>query len=476
MRLKKILKGLYYTGKIKNVRITGVTEILERVTKDSLFVAIRGEKTDGNALIGEAVRRGASAIVCEAGTDIFFDTSANISIVYVPDTRRALALICSNFYGNPSKNLCIVAITGTNGKTTTAYMLWHILSKTSGKTGLIGTVENINTGKVFSEQTTPHTEDLHKMFFEMKKNGCMYAVMEASSQGLRQKRTEGLNFCLGIFTNFSSEHMDYHKTENEYFNSKFIINGQSDVMLVNADDSKAEAFVGAKYFSVKEKTDFFASDIVLAGKNIIFTFNVGLQKFNVHIPGIGLFNVYNALCALAAAVLIGVDAKDAVLSLSSYRGIEGRQEFIDVPYPFDVVMDFAHTPESLEQILKALRPITEGKLICVFGCGGDRDKKKRPEMGKIAAEKSDFAIITSDNPRTEDPQSIINDIIAGIDESLYEKYTVVVDRKEAIAHAFEVAKPGDLILIAGKGHEKYQIVGTEKFPFDEKEIIKKMRL
>ncbi|WP_143314406.1 UDP-N-acetylmuramoyl-L-alanyl-D-glutamate--2,6-diaminopimelate ligase [Clostridium sp. HBUAS56017] len=477
MILKELLEGLNYevVQGSENITINEVNYDSRLVKKGDLFVCIKGFQVDGHKYVNAAVEKGAIAIVCE---DLVECEDKGITIIRVKESRKALAIIGCNFYENPSKKMKIIGVTGTNGKTTTTFMLKTILESAGKKVGLVGTIANyIGNKKLDTERTTPESFELQKLFSEMVKNGCEYCVMEVSSHSLALDRVYGIEFDAGIFTNITRDHLDFHKTFENYYSEKFKLFQRSSLSVVNIDDNYGKDVVkdlknqgknNIVTFSIKEESDFRAYDEKCESKHIGFKLKLDREEdFLVGMPG--EFNIYNSLGAIAAMYKLGI-------SLDSIKkGIEevvvlGRCEMVGRKYnlPYTIIVDYAHTPDGLDNILKTAKGFTKNRLISVFGCGGDRDKVKRPQMGKIGSDLSDIAIVTSDNPRTEEPMSIINDVLVGIDKDNYE---VIENRKEAIKRAIEIAEAGDVVVIAGKGHEDYQILNTGKIHFDEREVV-----
>lgn len=454
----------------ENPDITNVTDDTDKVRHNGIFVCIAGSRTDGHKYAKKAVERGAAVIICEH--DIGFD-----NCVIVENTARAYAVMCANFYGNAHRKMHMIGVTGTNGKTTTSYILKKILEDAGYKVGLIGTVNVvIGNEKYPADLTTPNPADLHRYLMLMQLAGCDTCIMEVSSQALSQDRVFGIEYQCSVFTNLTPEHLDYHKTMENYAAAKSILFSRSETSVINADDSYADFITNASKnkvitYSIYSESDSKASEIKQLSEGVTYVLNINKEKYNVSFDTMGIFSVYNSMAALTAASVLGADMNRAVISVSKAEGILGRMERVPNPFGINIIIDFAHTPDSLENALKTLRKITNGKLITVFGCGGDRDKTKRPVMGEVACRLSDTVFVTSDNPRTEDPESIINDISAHLtDKSLFR----ITDRTLAIKSALYSAKPGDTVLIAGKGHEKYQISGTQKIYYNEREIIKKL--
>lgn len=445
-----------------------------KVNKGDLFVCIKGFTTDGHKYMPSAVEKGATVIICEDDVSC----AENITVIKVPDTRKALAIIGANYYDNPSKKMKIVGVTGTNGKTTSAFMIKTILEAEGKKVGLIGTIANyIGSEKMDTERTTPESLELQELFNTMVESGCEYCIMEVSSHSLALDRVYGIEYEAGIFTNLTRDHLDFHKTFENYFNEKYKLFERSKIKIANIDDEYGQKVYDrcrnsnrqAISVSIRKESAYRAYDEVCAINHIAFKLKLddNIEEFVVGLPG--EFNIYNSLGVIAATKAMGI-------SLSSIKkGIEqvvvpGRCEMTGKEFnlPYTIILDYAHTPDGLENILKTARGFTQNRLISVFGCGGDRDKVKRPQMGKIGVDLSDIAIITSDNPRTENPTAIINDILAGIDK---ENYEVLENRREAIKRAIYIAEAGDVLVIAGKGHEDYQILNTGKIHFDEREVV-----
>ena len=459
-------KSVYTT----DPEITNITDNSQKVRSSGLFVCIRGSGYDGHDFAQKAMDRGAVAVICER------DLGIKNSII-VENSRKAYAEICAVFYGSAHKTLRMVAVTGTNGKTTTSYIIRKILENSGCKTGLIGTV-NVVIGKEKypADLTTPDPADLHRYLMLMKIAGCEACVMEVSSQALAQLRVYGINFDCAVFTNLSPEHLDYHKSMQEYAKAKAVLFENCKVSVINEDDEFSELMkkraVGMVVtYGVNEKADFFADKLKLSPDGVSYRLNFKGKENYITFDGLGKFSVYNSLAALSVASVIGVDIDKAIRAVARFDGIAGRMERVENSQGINVIIDYAHTPDSLENALKTLKSVYSGRLITVFGCGGDRDKDKRPLMGQIASENSYFVFVTSDNPRTEDPEEIIREIVQGISGKNYFRIT---DRKLAIKSALYSAKVGDTVLIAGKGHEKYQILGTQKIYFNEREIIRNL--
>ncbi len=467
------------TGGDPNVAITGITYDSRQVQPGFLFVAVKGYKSDGHDYIQESLALGAAAVVVERRDGLL----PGVSWAVVPDTRQALALLSARFFGDPSARLKMIGVTGTNGKTTTTNLIASILNNAGLKVGLIGTIHNKIGDRILPvKNTTPESTDLQALLQEMAAEGVDACIMEVSSHALALHRVDGCEFDLAVFTNLTQDHLDFHRDMEEYRDVKkklFSSLSQSGVKtqkyaVLNADDPSAMHLVegaGGKVFTygIKCEADVRAQDIQVTAGGASFTITGRWGRCQLNLKMTGLFNVYNALAASTAAAALGVPAAVIKTALEAARGVPGRFELVDAGQDFAVVVDYAHTPDGLENILKTAREIAGGRLITVFGCGGDRDRTKRPQMGAIAARYSDFAVITSDNPRTEDSLAIIQDIEQGLKpDPAGEKYCVEPDRRQAIRLAIGMAGTGDVVVIAGKGHEDYQIVGTQKFPFDDR--------
>ena len=482
MKLSEILSGisdLKAKGNI-DIDIKNIACDSKKVTPESLFVAIKGYDVDGHDYIEEAIEKGASAILLENVEKLRnINLPGDVTFVITNDTRYALAISASNFYGNPSRKFKLIGITGTKGKTTTTYMIKTLLEAQGKKVGLIGTIENYigedSLGE--SERTTPESLDLQRIFAQMVEEKVEYVVMEVSSQALKLERVAGCNFDIGVFTNFSKEHIskNEHKDMEEYFNSKMKLFSMCQMGFVNIDDFrgarvKREAKCQVKTYGIDNSCDLLAKDITIT--NIGVDFKAKLvdrnERIKVDIPG--RFSVYNSLAAISVALYYGCSPEIIKTALETIK-IPGRSELVPNKKELNIMIDYAHSPESLENILQAVKTYTKGRVILVFGCGGDRDTTKRPIMGEIAGRIADYSIVTSDNPRTEDPEKIIKDIEAGISKTKG-KYEIVVDRKDAIEKAIKMANKKDIIILAGKGHEPYQEINKTKYPFDERVIVK----
>ncbi|WP_027376902.1 UDP-N-acetylmuramoyl-L-alanyl-D-glutamate--2,6-diaminopimelate ligase [Kaistella palustris] len=477
MKLAELLNRITVleTKGSKDAEVSGIVFDSRKAVEGSLYVAVKGTVSDGHAFVGSAIGNGAKAVVCEHFPDELQD-----GIVYlkVADSSKTLGQLASNFYGNPSEKLTLIGITGTNGKTSTATLLYDIFKNLGFKAALISTVEYKIAGEIIpSTHTTPDIVRLNQMLAQAVETGCEYAVMEVSSHGIHQNRTEGLKFKIAGFTNITHDHLDYHKTFAEYLKVKkrFFDELSADaVAITNTDDKNGPVMLQntkarKKSYALKKMADYH-------GKIVEGDFNGMLLNFNgkeFWTTLTGNFNVYNLLLAFAVTAECGFDENDVLQAMSKLKRVKGRFETLRSDGGIFFVVDYAHTPDALENILDSINQIRtkNERLITVFGCGGDRDHAKRPEMGKIATRKSTLAIITSDNPRSEDPTSIIKEIEAGVEPQNFSKYTSIPDRKEAIKMAIKFAEPKDIILVAGKGHENYQEINGVKHHFDDKETI-----
>ena len=454
----------------QDVEITGITESSDETKKGSLFVCIKGKNTDGHDFAMSAYENGASAIVSQRQLPI------PIPVIVTEDTRKAYSLLSAAFFKNPARKLKTVGITGTNGKTTVAWILRQIVEQSGRKIGLIGTVENY-TGETAEKalHTTPDPMHLNRLIAQMTANGCSDMVMEVSSQALDQQRVAGIYFSCAAFTNLSGEHLDYHRSMEDYYRAKRRLFDACGCAVINTDDVWGIRLANEVSCRVKTyskyypSADFVFSNVTQNDNGVTFTIGTHSGKFTAKLPLFGEYNIYNSVCAVACATEIGIPVRTAVDALENIRAPRGRMEEIKAVPGVRIFLDYAHTPDALEKVLTSLKTVCKGRLICLFGCGGDRDRQKRSLMGETASKNCDYMFITSDNPRTESPQSIINDILAGIVPNA--EYTVQVDRRLAIAQMIQMARDGDCLLLAGKGHESVQTIGKTDIPFDEREII-----
>jgi len=475
MKLGQLTAGLDILERQADLEmeITGVSFDSRRTKPGEVFVAIRGFETDGHKYIPQAVQAGAACVVCEEKPDV------DVPYLIVQNSRRALAILSAEWFGHPARELKIIGVTGTNGKTTTTNLIKMILEECTGeKVGLIGTNVNV-IGDVEEEasRTSPESYDLQQLLRRMADAGCKWAVMEVSSHALVLDRVYGIQYEVGVFTNLTQDHLDFHGTMEAYLEAKSLLFNQSNKGVINLDDPHAAYLIEharcpVMTFSEEDVTaDIVAKRIRLHPHKVEFcVLTIGLLiDVEVGIPS--RFTVQNALAAITAARQLGLDLHQAADALKKCHGVKGRMEVVPTGRDFTVLIDYAHTPDALEKVLTSCRELARGRLVCLFGCGGDRDPIKRPIMGEIATRLADFTIITSDNPRTEEPGKIIEDILKGVNAPK-SRYVVIENRREAIAYALDNAQKDDLIVLAGKGHETYQIIGKEKFHFDEREIVR----
>ena len=470
-----------------NIEVSEISYDSRKIDIDYAFFALPGYNTDGKKYINEAILRGASVII----TNTKYDTNNNnITQVIAEDIFYFMSLFCAKFYNYPDKELNIIGITGTNGKTTTTYMLESIFISSNIDCGIIGTINYRYKNKVINgNNTTPQSLDIYRIMREMVDNNIKYLIMEVSSHALSLGRVHGIDFDIAVFTNLTQDHLDFHKNENNYFKAKSILfkrlgrytKKTKKYAVINIDDpygkklSKTKINAEMKFYSTIEKNtaDFKAKNIIITNKGSIFDLFFNNEKVKVEINHMGLHNIYNAIAAFIVAIYSGVSLEKILKGLNNLRNVPGRLEKVDTKgMGFEVVIDYAHTNDALKNVLQLLESLKFKRIITVFGCGGNRDREKRPLMGKTASRMSDFVFITSDNPRTEDPYQIILDIETGIKKSNRENYKVIIDREIAIKEALMMASKDDIILIAGKGHETYQIIGTEKINFDDIKIAK----
>jgi len=471
MKLSKLLNGIQYkTNLSPDTEITGLTNNTEKVEKGGVFVCIIGTKFDGHDFAQKVIEKGASAVVVSK------DLSIENQII-VENTSEAYAALCANYFDNPAQKLTMIGVTGTNGKTSVSTILRSIFENCGIKTGLIGTIENIIGNEVIPSQlTTPDSYNLYELLNKMVEAGCTHCVMEVSSHALKQKRCDGIHFKVGIFTNLTKDHLDYHKTIDDYFESKCKLFDICDTALVNIDDPYGKIiYETAKCdiygYSADGNSDFKADNIAYLPTGLRYTVNFKGKEYPASICIPGRFSVYNSLAAAGAAALAGVPTEKAFELLSKAEGVKGRVEVFPTNRDFTVIIDYAHTPDGLEKVLDTIRTMKPKRVVTLFGCGGDRDATKRPQMGEIASVMSDFVIVTSDNPRTENPSKIIEDILVGVNKFKAPPHVVIENRREAIHYAVKNAQSGDVILLAGKGHETYQILETGKIHFDEREVL-----
>jgi UDP-N-acetylmuramoyl-L-alanyl-D-glutamate--2,6-diaminopimelate ligase len=475
--LSDIIEGLAFTELqgSADVEISAVVFDSRKVIPGSLFVAVRGTMVDGHDYIEQAVKDGAIAVICE---DLPAHVTGEVDFLMVANSAIALGIVSANFYDNPSKKLKLVGVTGTNGKTTIATLLYKLFRELGYKCGLLSTVENqVNDSVIPSTHTTPDPVELNKLLNEMIVQGCDYCFMEVSSHAIAQHRIAGLNFSGGIFSNLTHDHLDYHKTFDNYLKAKkmfFDDLPKNAFALTNTDDKNGNVMLQntkahKKTYGLKSMADYKAKIL----ENQFGGLLLHIDNEDVWFKMVGTFNAYNLLAVYAAAMLLDQDKNKVLTGLSKLSGAEGRFDYVVAPNKIIGIVDYAHTPDAVQNVLSTIHNIRKGneKVITVIGCGGDRDKAKRPIMAKVACEWSDKVILTADNPRSEDPAQIIKDMEAGVDAA-FKRYTLsIIDRREAIKTACLLANPGDIILLAGKGHEKYQEIKGVKTHFDDKEEL-----
>ena len=474
MKLKELLKNISVLESNADMEmdIESVAYDSRKVTPGSLFVAITGFASDGNRFIPMALEKGAKVVVTAKKPE------GEIPYVLVGSDRLALALLGVNFYGNPAQSMTMIGLTGTNGKTSSTLLLKHILETVKGaKVGLIGTMENrIGDVVIPTERTTPESFDLQGLFAQMRDAGCTHMVMEVSSHALTLERVGGVHYDVAAFTNLTEDHLDFHGTMENYCDAKAELFARCGKAVANCDDPwfdrvTAKAACPVLKTSVAGTGDLCAKNVEMLSDGISFTAVYGEESAQVRLPIPGKFTVYNVLTVMGIALQLGISLADAAKALETAQGVKGRVEVVPTPgKPYTVLIDYAHTPDGLENVLSSVKDFCKGRLIAVFGCGGDRDRTKRPIMGKIGAELADLAIITSDNPRTEVPMDIIKDIVAGLSETT-KNYEVIENRVEAIHHAMDIAQKDDIIVLAGKGHETYQEICGVKHHLDEREVV-----
>ena len=474
MKLKALLSDVC----VREVHADPETEIRSvacdsrKVTRGALFVAVEGFSSDGNRFIPMAREKGAAVVVTAKRPE------GDIPYVLVESDRMALARLGINWYGHPAESMTMIGNTGTNGKTSSTLLLKQVLEKTRGwKVGLIGTMANMIGGEVIpTDRTTPESLELQGLFARMRDAGCDCCVMEVSSHALALDRVGGVRFDVAAMTNLTEDHLDFHKTMESYCDTKALLFSRCGKAVLNEDDGwygriREKATCPVLTVSARQGGDLQAKDVVLRGDGVRFTACCRGEEEKVYLPIPGKFTVYNALTVLGICLSLGISLGESARALGTVSGVRGRVEVVPTPgKPYTVVIDYAHTPDGLENVLSSMKELCRGRLIAVFGCGGDRDPIKRPIMGKIATEIADYCIVTSDNPRTEDPAAILSDIVAGIDGKC-NRYEVVENRREDIRRAMEMAGEEDLIVLAGKGHETYQEIHGVKYPLDEREVV-----
>ncbi|RIW36317.1 UDP-N-acetylmuramoyl-L-alanyl-D-glutamate--2,6-diaminopimelate ligase [Bacillus salacetis] len=480
MKLQTLLGVLpFYKTKGKgNPEIANLKNHHKNVNNGDLFFCIKGSEVDSHTLANEAVLSGAAAVVSERELELA------VPVIIVKDSKRAMAVLANHFYGQPSSKMNLIGVTGTNGKTTTTHLIDRIFSFRGDQTGLIGTLY-VKTGDevIASKNTTPDSLTLQQLFGDFVQTGVETAIMEVSSHALYQGRVHGCDFDIAVFTNLTQDHLDYHRTMEEYKSAKSLLFSQlgntynatkRKFAVINRDDPSAEFFIHSTAahvltYGLSSDADFYAEDIQLRPNGSSFTLVTPAEKTHMDIQLAGRFNVYNVLAASAASAAADIPLIKIKAALESIKGVSGRFEQVEAGQDFSVIVDYAHTPDSLENVLKTIETITEEKVIVVVGCGGDRDRTKRPVMAEIACKYGDQVIFTSDNPRNENPEDIIEDMTSGLTNV---NYSVIIDRQQAIDQAVSIAGKGDIVLIAGKGHETYQIIGNKVHSFDDREAAK----
>lgn len=474
MKLSELLNQVQVLSQTAapELEVGGVSCDSRRVKPGDIYVAVRGYQTDGHRYIPDAVQRGAIAVVCEEVPE------TQIPYVLVSDSRAALADLGAAWYRYPAREMTMIGVTGTNGKTTVTYLLKSVLEQTLGaKVGLIGTIQNMIGGEVLeTERTTPESVEVQALLRRMADAGCTHVVMEVSSHALVLQRVRNIDFRLGIFTNLTQDHLDFHGTMEEYRKAKALLFQNCEIGLLNADDAATEkirdsAKCPCSCYGLRTSAELMAKDPAYAADSVSFTAVEGESEADVRLEIPGTFSVYNALSVIAGARALGISLEACAEALRQARGVKGRVEVVPTPgKDYTVLIDYAHTPDGLENVLSSIKKVCKGRLIAVFGCGGDRDATKRPIMGEIGVRFADLVVFTSDNPRTEDPHEILRQVVAGADGSRT-PYEVIENRRAAIRRAMDLAQKDDVIVLAGKGHETYQILGTEKTHLDEREEV-----
>ncbi|AZU61427.1 UDP-N-acetylmuramoyl-L-alanyl-D-glutamate--2,6-diaminopimelate ligase [Neobacillus mesonae] len=480
MKLQQLLKCLHpiIPFKGEDPEITSIENDNRKVQNGSLFICIKGYTVDGHDFASSAVKNGAAAVLAERPLDI------DVPVVVVKDTNRAMAVLADAFFGQPTQQLRLIGITGTNGKTTTSHLLEKILADRGQKTGLIGTMyTKIGEKTIETKNTTPESLTLQKTFHQMVEEGVETAVMEVSSHALDLGRVHGCDYDVAVFTNLTQDHLDYHKTMEEYKRAKSLLFsqlgnsyevGRPKFAILNADDAASAMFKRSTAahvytYGIEEKADLQAVNIQMTSSGTSFDLVIGQEQYRVELQLIGKFSIYNVLAALSAAVVSDVPIHEAITSIEAVKGVAGRFELVNAGQNFTVIVDYAHTPDSLENVLKTIQHFANKKVFVVVGCGGDRDRTKRPLMAQIACRYASNPIFTSDNPRSEEPMAILKEMEAGVQG---EDYIVIEDRKEAIHTAIKQAEAGDVVLIAGKGHETYQQIGNVIHDFDDRLVAR----
>ena len=484
MLLKDLLANIYtkpITAKHQLYDVHAITCDSRAIAPSSIFVAVKGTKVDGVEYVPQAIQQGAICVVKNFHQRMPLVTD-DTCVLEVEDTRTFLSALVHRFYQNPSANVGCVGITGTNGKTTTTYLIESILKAAQQKCGVVGTINCRFPHKVIElHNTTPNLFDLCHYLSQMRQAGCSYCAMEVSSHALEQGRVDGIDFRVGVFTNLTQDHLDYHKDMENYFLAKanlFSLLKESATAVINVDDPFGKRLVNMTRskvlsYSLKEKAGVMATNVQLGLRETNFAMLIGNDQCHITTRLVGNYNVYNILAASAACYALGIKMEDIHQGIENMEHVPGRLESMDYGQKFSVFVDYAHTDDALRNVLTNIRAVKKTKIILVFGCGGDRDKTKRTKMGKVASELADFSILTNDNPRSENPQDIVERIVAGFS---HDHYLIILNRKDAIARALAMAQPGDVVVIAGKGHENYQIIKDQVLAFDDREIVKEILL
>ena len=473
MKLSRMTRGIALTDHVgQDVEITSLTCDTRDLVPGGLFAALKGSRIDGSRFIQEALDKGAAAVLCEEPPDYPGPW------LTARDVREAYGLLCANWFDRPGDGMTLVGVTGTNGKTTTTYLLKHVLEKVlDAKVGLIGTNQIMIGDRVLpAKRTTPDPYVLQCLLGQMKGEGCTHVVMEVSSHALVQRRTAGLHFACGIFTNLTRDHLDYHGTMEAYYRAKALLFDQCRAGFFNLDDPAGRRLAQSApcrrhtFGQTRNEAQVLGRNVRMNPRGVEFEVLAQGKLCHVSLPIPGSFSVYNALGVISCCLHLGCPLDDTANALATVPGVKGRVEVVPVPAPYTVIIYYAHTPDALEKILKTARDVTQCRLLCLFGCGGDRDKTKRPIMGEIAAELADLVMLTSDNPRTEDPEQIMRDVARGFPQG-FDAWVFQPDRRKAIREVLSMGRAGDVILLAGKGHETYQEIGLERIHLDEREEI-----
>ena len=487
MLLSELIESLSEKQQIGsgNPEITSIAYDSRRVDAGALFVCVRGERFDGHDFVDDALRKGACAVAAENSARIG-NSHRGLPIVLVPDARRAMPVLANRFFGYPSRRIRLVGVTGTKGKTTTTYLVEGALRQAGWRAGVIGTLGARIQGQFIPlDRTTPESVDLQKLLARMVSERVSAAIMEVSSHALAMCRTEGCEYDVGIFTNLTHDHLDFHGTLDDYLEAKLTLfdtyprsSKKRFTAVINADDPSSdrvrERTCGEVVtYGIRKPANIKAENVSATADGVSFDVSCPAGQDHIDLKIGGVFNVYNSLAAIGAALSLGLDMEQLKAGLESVTSVAGRFESVDCGQDFGVIVDYAHSPDSLENVLRSARELTSGRLIVVFGCGGDRDRAKRPVMGKIAAGLADVCVITSDNPRSEDPKAIIDEILRGTD-GRHAEVQAIVDRREAIQQTLGLARPGDLVIIAGKGHETYQIFRDRTVHFDDREVVREV--